>query len=175
MILDCGANVGYFACLAHLKFPNATIICWEPDAYNYSRLMSQPLLRNDRITCIEAAVSDHDGWSNLCGSGTGGTLTEANSGQRVRTVNLPNWINQNGNFPLLVKMDIEGHERQVIRSMKDHWGRPCTLFLETHEVDGDDAEIIDSLISAGFHVEHLRSHRLLNDPRVFKEYACERP
>jgi hypothetical protein len=85
------------------------------------------------------------------------------------------WLDGNCRSPLLMKMDIEGHERRVLHALQGHWVSPCVLLLETHQEGGNDAEIMDNLASAGFYIEHLRTHSLCNDMRVFKEYMCRRP
>jgi FkbM family methyltransferase len=176
MILDCGAHVGYFSSLARIKFPEANIICWEPERHNYSRLTSQPVLKADVVTCLNAAVSDYDGWARLVGEGTGGKIEDKNDNadQLVKTINLPQWFDRNCRPPLLIKMDIEGHERRVLHALRDHWISPCVLFLETHQDNGDDAEILDDLDLSGFRIEHLRTHTLNGDVRIFKEYMCSR-
>jgi FkbM family methyltransferase len=176
MILDCGANVGYFASLARVEFPESKIICWEPDDKNYYRLISQPLLRGSKVICVKAAVSDVDGEADLTGAGIGCRLenSKGSSGQLVKTINLPQWIDRNCNGSLVIKMDIEGHERKVLHALKGHWVSPCILFLETHEEGGNDTDITNELIGAGFQVEHIRAHSQKNDARIFKEYICQR-
>jgi FkbM family methyltransferase len=176
MVLDCGANVGYFASLARVRFPEAEIICWEPDDHNYSRLVSQPLLKTKQVKCYKSAVSDFDGQASLVGTGHGCMIDSSGKYDRqlIETINLSHWLNRNGRVPLLIKMDIEGHERRVLRALQDHWVSPCVLFLETHEDRGNDADILYDLTLAGFHIEHLRTHSLMTDTRVFKEYICRR-
>lgn len=179
MILDCGANIGCFASLCRLHFPDAEVHCWEPDAHNFSRLIRQPLLKNGKAQCHEAAVSHVEGEALLSGSGTGGMLDggkESTPGCRmVRTINLREWLKRHGKSPLIIKMDIEGHEVEVIRSMSGAWRRPCVLFLETHAEMGHDDDLIKSLQVEGFQMSLLREHQLPRDPRVFKEYLATLP
>jgi FkbM family methyltransferase len=176
MILDCGANVGYFSSLARVKFPTAQIVCWEPDQHNYSRLISQPLLNSSKVSCVKAAVSDFEGEANLVGAGIGCRIENSNDhiGQLVKTINLPQWMDQNCHGPFVIKMDIEGHERRVVHALQGRWSSRCVLFLETHEENGNDAGIINELRLSGFQVEQLRAHSQSHDVRVFKEYICER-
>lgn len=175
MILDCGSNIGYFAAMMRVAFPEADIVCWEPDSHNFSRLSAQPLLQGEKIRMFQAAVSDVDGEAPFHGDGSGGRLGAARGEARfVQTMNLPQWIRAHGRFPMVIKMDIEGHERSVLRAMKGFWNSPCILFLETHAERGDDSETLDDLASENFSVELLRTHRLNDDVRVFKEYCCVR-
>jgi FkbM family methyltransferase len=173
MVLDCGANVGYFASLCRLRFPKAEIVCWEPDPHNFSRLVLQPMLRGAAVKCHQAAVSDADGVVALTGSGTGCRVTEPGTegSQSVKAIDLAAWIKQNGVFPLLIKMDIEGHEDRVIGALRDTWSKPCVLFLETHADGGNDSQLLQTLSAVGFRMKLLRSHGLSGDRRIFNEYV----
>jgi FkbM family methyltransferase len=173
MILDCGANIGYFASLCRLRFPKAEIICWEPDAHNFSRLVTQPMLKCTAVECHLAAVSDQDGETTLTGSGTGcklGNNAGGRGGQRIKTINLRRWIAEYARAPLLIKIDIEGHEAEIVDALAGAWMTPCVLFLETHAEMGRDERLMSQLRREGFELRLLRSHELPGDERVFKEY-----
>lgn len=173
MILDCGANIGYFASLSRLCFPKAEIICWEPDAHNFSRLVTQPMLQCASVECHRAAVSDQDGETNLTGSGAGcklGNDTKGGGGKGIKTINLRRWISKHAKVPCLVKIDIEGHEAAIVDALAGAWMTPCVLFLETHAEMGRDERLVNQLRREGFELRLLRSHELRADQRVFKEY-----
>ena len=175
MILDCGANIGFFSSLCRLYFPKAEIICWEPDSRNFARLVKQPMLQSEFVRCIKSAVSNADGEATLIGSGTGCTVSRSVAGAdlRVGTIDLRRWIELNCKPPFLIKMDIEGHEVEVVDALVGAWKGPCALFLETHAENGRDERILSQLRSAGFDLTQLRSHNLPGDHRVFKEYLGE--
>ena len=176
MILDCGANVGYFASACRVRFPKAKIVCFEPDPDNFARLVGQPVLKTDVVHCEQSAVSATDGTALLSGEGVGCTLEppSAVEGRRIRTLNFATWITRHAQWPLLVKMDIEGHEAVVIETLRNAWGYPCALFLETHATGGQDEKILIDLQQAGFNMQLSRTRALTGDARIFKEYVGHR-
>lgn len=169
MIVDCGANIGFFSALALVCFPRTRIIAWEPDTANFKRAREQRILCSDSVVLHAAAVSDREGFVCLEGSGHGCTVRKLSSG-KVPCIDFPAWWLANAVPRTLVKMDIEGHEEIVLRAMKGLWMAPMALFLETHALAGDDGELLDLLRADHFDVELLRQHSLADDPRVFKEY-----
>ena len=173
VVADCGANIGYFACLARAAFPGARIFAWEPDKKNFKRLGEQPLLGGDETTLANAAVSDHEGRVVLTGSGHGCEIAgEAAQGEGVACIDFGAWWREHAVPGTLLKMDIEGHETAILPALKDGWKAPCAVFLETHATGGRDEETVGQLRDAGFEIECLRSHSLPDDGRVFKEYCA---
>lgn len=176
VVVDCGANVGFFASLCRIAFAEAKIFCWEPESGNYARLKAQPLLQSDRVVFSPDAVSDAEGLLPFAGGGLGGRVTgEHESAEaRVRAVHLAPWLSQLRDEPTLVKIDIEGHEERLIPSLAGAWPRTCSLFLETHQEPGGDARLLKSLADEGFEWELQGTHDLPNDNRLFNEYFAVR-
>jgi len=171
MVADCGANIGYFSCMARRRFPEARIFAWEPDSKNFRRLVEQPLLRDARCVLNNAAVSDHIGHVFLTGAGHGCEISgEATPATGVPCIDFPAWWREHNVPGSLLKMDIEGHETALLPSLRGSWKAPCAVFLETHAEGGKDEELLAVLRADGFRVNLLRQHSLPGDPRVFKEY-----
>jgi len=173
LVADCGANVGYFSCLARVAFPEAEIFAWEPDATNFHRLAEQPIVHTGKTTLANAAVSDYAGRVSLSGAGHGcEVMAESDGGESVECIDFGAWWREHGRSHALLKMDIEGHETTVLPALRGSWKAPCAVFLETHAPFGEDNELISQLESDGFRVELLRAHSLPRDARVFKEYLA---
>jgi FkbM family methyltransferase len=171
MVADCGANIGYFSCLARVAFPHAEIFAWEPDRRNFKRLREQPLLQGSKAALFEAAVSDNAGRIALVGSGHGCEVVDASASEpAAECIDFGAWWREHGRSHALLKMDIEGHETIVLPTLRGSWQAPCAVFLETHAARGADEELINQLEADGFRVELLRAHSLPRDERVFKEY-----
>lgn len=176
VVLDCGANVGFFASLCRITFGDARIFCWEPESRNFARLKAQPLLHSDRVVLSLDAVSDAEGELPFAGAGLGGRVTDEkeSAGRRVRAIHLRPLLSRLRDEPTLVKIDIEGHEERLIPSLAGAWPRVCALFLETHQEPGKDAVLLKNLSDEGFHWELQGSHDLQNDRRIFNEYFAVR-
>jgi FkbM family methyltransferase len=173
LVADCGANIGLFACLARVSFSKATIHAWEAESYNFKRLCEQPALRSKSVDLHHIAVSDHEGYVEMCGGGTGGEIVgEAPESNGIKCIDFAKWWAENSVPRSLLKMDIEGHETHVLPALRGKWKAPCAIFLETHAPRGDDKHLIQSLSSEGFCVELLRTHSLPSDHRIFKEYLA---
>jgi len=173
LIVDCGANVGLFSSLARVRFPGARIVAWEANKENFAVLRGQPALQGDKVELQHAAVSDRDGEGIFSGEGAGGRLEMDNPGegtQTVKAVDLAAWWKKNKTPATLWKVDVEGYENVILPRLQANWVKPCILFLETHEQDGEDQNLISMLKSEGFQINLLKEHELPGDPRVFREY-----
>jgi len=173
LIVDCGANVGYFSSLARVWFPEARLVAWEANAENFTNLKSQPGLQGDKVELRHAAVSDRDGEGYFSGEGAGGRLEvgrPAADAKPVKLVDLLAWWEKNQTSETLWKIDVEGHERNLLPRLKGSWLRPCAIFLETHEINGKDQALIDVIQKDGFKSTLTKEHQLPGDPRVFREY-----
>lgn len=171
LVLDLGANIGFFGAAARSAFPDTPIRGWEPDSRNYCRAVAQPILADEKTEITQAAVSDRDGAVRITGSGHGCAITQQKEdGDEVPCVDFPGWWRAHGKPGAVFKIDIEGHEEKLLPAMQGLWLPPCALFLETHAERGSDDGIVALLRADGFHVELLRSHALPGDSRVFKEY-----
>jgi len=176
LVADCGANIGLFASLCRMAWPEASLCCWEPEPRNFARLSRQPLLQAERCELNAAAVFDRDGELSFSGSGLGGHVVEDGmpAASRVRAVDFSAWLAGKRSERALVKIDIEGYEERLVPSLAGTWPDTCALFMETHQEEGKDRPILDALRSEGFRWERLGTHDLPGDRRMFNEYYAVR-
>lgn len=146
-VLDIGANIGYYV-LMELGLVGCLgrVVAVEPSAANLA-LLKRNLELNavaDRVTVIEGAVSDRSGCrrfflsreSNLNTFHAGGGAMRHLSGEtiEVTTYTVPDIVEIHG-YPNLIRMDIEGHEVEVINGMlpaiRDGLMAPMIIF-EAH-------------------------------------------
>ena len=139
LIIDAGANIGcasvFFAC----RYPQATILAIEPDAANFEMLkINAAPYRN--IVPIRAAVwgrpevlaianPNSKSWEFQTRQATAG---DVNTVVGLTIDELLTWANA----PRIdiLKIDIEGAEKQVFSGPCDRWlGRVSAIFAELHD------------------------------------------
>ncbi len=66
VVIDIGANAGFFTLFAASRFPDAKVLSCEPVSFNFRQLERNRGLNMDcRITCLEKAVAGHWGKVSL--------------------------------------------------------------------------------------------------------------
>ena len=174
-VFDIGANIGYYVLMElRLLQGRGGVIAVEPSPGNVCLLRRNLALNDYRdVPVVEAAISDSKGdrlfhlseQSNLntfhaVGSGakhlSGKTIT-------VRTLTVPELAADHG-APDLIRMDVEGHEVEVIDGMIEaiRNGRlaPAILFephLSRYSAEHDMAAALRALFECGYRVRLLSS------------------
>jgi FkbM family methyltransferase len=127
-MVDVGAHIGYFAIAAAAKVgAGGRVIAVEPTASSAATLRSNVELNGfgDRVTVVEAAASDRTGVASLHVSGTSNMFNTLETDtlddddveiREIATTTVDDLLEQAG-WPAvqLLKMDVEGHERSVLR------------------------------------------------------------
>jgi FkbM family methyltransferase len=136
-ILDGGAYNGDSAVIFAWKCRPELIVACEPDAENF-RLLKLNTAAWPSVVALHCALWSHDTTVNLNGvanSKVGGSVTtsEASGAVRARAIaGLAQEFNLAG-FDL-VKLDIEGAEREILQSEPAAWLKHCRVFiLELHD------------------------------------------
>lgn len=119
VVIDCGANIGYFSLLAAKL--RATVTAFEPEINNCNYLRKNTYINNYSITSICAAVSNKNGISKFTFSSkdSGSHYLGDDGGVNVITVTLDSLFGNNIYSKVdLVKLDIEGAEPLAYEGMK---------------------------------------------------------
>lgn len=158
LIIDCGSCSGMFALLAHARFPSSRIIAFEPEPRNYSRLRHNIEENRARIESFPMAVGLREGRARFTGEGFGGHLASAEETNAITVdiVSLPDVLRQLQPERLLLKMDIEGAERDVLPGILDLLPPQTVIFLETHQEEAVCAGYLQPYKEAGFQHELVR-------------------
>lgn len=113
MIVDGGANVGFFTLYALLTAPNARVVAVEPAPDSCAR--TRRLIRDhgleDRVTLYEAALGSHSGTTTLDMKAGSQFRTTGSGGVEVRMLTLDEIVT--GTVDIL-KLDVEGAEYQTL-------------------------------------------------------------
>ncbi len=167
LILDCGAHIGLFSLLAALKYPDASLLAFEPVPANAALARRQIERFGSRASLEQAAVSTTNGsapFDTQHGSNSG-HLASAQGEQlaRVRTIDLRSVIEELAPRMLLMKMDIEGAEVEVLPHVLPILPADCVLFFETHGADSAWLWATALLQSCGFMVSCSRNRDGFHD------------
>lgn len=165
--LDVGANVGYFSILAQEL--GASVHAFEPNPVVRALLTRSVSLGPGGITVVAAACSDHEGTMALYLSEPGNTgmtslrapsATPVERQVEVDAITLDDYVRRTGIQPDVVKVDVEGHEREALLGAK--WmletARPTviaeTSSLETVELMQDLDYVPHRILEDGSTIVH---------------------
>jgi len=159
-VIDCGAHVGMFSVLAFSNYTEARYTLFEPNTENLEVLKLTIEANKLPFDLIESAVSDFEGSKSFYAeSSYEGQLISANTNVQsysVRCVKLADYIKNNCDERLLLKIDIEGHEEIVLPDIIPSLPRNTAIFFETHSGDDSWNSLSNCLQENGFKVVQTR-------------------
>ncbi len=137
LIVDAGANIGASAVFFALSFPEALIVAVEPEPDNFAVLSRN--VEGLNVRCIQAAIAANSGSTRLLDPGLGawGYRTDpSGQGPELPTFAMSRLLEEYAAppyDPFLVKIDIEGGEKELFAADTD-WVRQAPLIiLELHD------------------------------------------
>lgn len=136
VIVDAGANIGAASVWLSETFPKARIFAVEPDAEN-ARLCRLNCAGRANIEVVEAAIGSQPGRVTLArpdGQSWSIRTERAETGE-TPIVTIPQLKDRAGPDARLfiVKIDIEGFERDLFSASTDWVSDPTVIFLELHD------------------------------------------
>ena len=136
-IIDAGANIGFTSIFFANKFPNARIIAIEPDSDNYAMLEKNVRLYPN-ITPLQSALLNEKEQIRIVDAGLGkrGMMVEKSTSDDGMTSTSINDLINDFKLPQIdiLKMDIEGSEREVFSRNYQQWlPRTKCLIIELHD------------------------------------------
>ena len=186
-ILDIGANIGYYAIMESLVVgPTGKITAIEPMLPNINLLKRNVELNNaTNIEVIHGAVSSSTGTAKMFLSSRSNLHTFHRDGSAfdyldatpidVPTMTLRDAGERSGSRPDLIRMDVEGHEVEILRQLADlvreEMMTPLVIF-ETHltryNQHNDFVPILKSLFDLGYMVKTAASSNKIGSSRLRK-------
>ncbi len=141
LILDCGANIGLSSLYFAKNWPSAHVIAVEPDPDNFE-LLRRNVAAHPNIQAVQAAVGGQDGpvriankeaqeWARRTEPASGEAL-DAIPGLSIRSLialaPVPRVYQ-----PFLIKIDIEGAEKDLFSCGQEWIARFPILIIELHD------------------------------------------
>lgn len=149
---DVGANIGTYSLLAS-EVEGAKVVAFEPHPAAFAALTNNLAVNNRaNVLALNVALSESDGVLHL----TNGLETSTNrvvgpgesmeGSLRVQCRALDNVCREVGFRPTIVKIDVEGHDLEVLRGFRDQCGDTFVLLVE----NGASLQIRELLCQMGF-------------------------
>jgi FkbM family methyltransferase len=137
LIVDVGANIGQFANAAKLFFPDARVVSFEPDPETYADLQANTRRLRD-VNLYNIGLGDRDGVFTFHRHELSVMSSfSAQAGEVVRhraSVELPvrrlDAVLDSDDRPDLLKVDVEGFERQVLQGAWETVTRSRFVLIE---------------------------------------------
>ena len=145
VVYDCGANFGAFSILMRMSYPDARIICYEPDPYIFQLLSQYSQMYN--FEAHNEALSDYNGkailWKGNEGSYDNSLIPNPCTGRGCLEVNISAPENHEIEQIDVIKIDTEGSEVPILSSVLKKF-YPWCVYLEYHS-EADRVEL-DSML-----------------------------
>jgi FkbM family methyltransferase len=152
IILDGGANVGYSSIYFAEAYPNATVLAVEPDleTFRFLQINTKGL---DNVRCVHGALWCDDGGVDLHHAPEGSWATKsvaATTGTtRTPSYRIDQVTNQICNSRVLIlKLDIEGAERQACASSPGIVASTPCVIVEPHDFLNSGAGALSAIYNA---------------------------
>lgn len=147
-IIDLGSHIGLSAVSFLSEYPDAELLAVEPDSDNFSLLVENTTLYNSgtrRVHCYNSAVYSEvtDLFLTDPKSGSHGfqmvAQSSGESSKVMRTVTVNDLLKKHGwNNVDIIKINIEGAEKELFESNTEWLARTKYLIVETHDRFKDD-------------------------------------
>jgi len=138
IIIDGGANIGLFAILMTNHFPNAKIICIEPDIENFE-LLKQNVLSYENIFCENSGLWDKKTKLKIYDKfnlGKWGMIVEEDPENGTTPAISLDFLIEKYNISEIdiLKLDIETSEKQLFSNNYQNWlSKTKTFVVEFHD------------------------------------------
>lgn len=158
VILDVGANLGVFSLFAKVQFLDADIHAFEPSQTVLPLLkknigsfatVNGVAVGNSTATTMFYESPDQIQASSLR---RGAVLSERTNNYEVSVIRLEEYLEKNSlaDRPLIVKIDVQGTERDVVEGLGKYKDSVFAFLLESSWLDEDSIRVAFELTEAGW-------------------------
>jgi FkbM family methyltransferase len=173
-IIDLGANAGFSVRLWRHRFPEARVIAVEPDPGNFAACKRNVEAAgggdDNHVQLVQACVAGKPGTVYLDRSAEecAFTMTSTQSGEPIPALTLPMILDQCHADDVIdiLKIDIEGAEREMFADCASWLGRVRSIMIELHP--GYDRQMLMADLSRGGHNFSVRwQSETAGNPLIF--------
>lgn len=133
IIVDAGANIGAASLWFGHAYPQASVVSVEPDPGNAAILRRNVEHRANHVV-MEAAIGAEPGYVSLVNEGLGWAVQTRRAETGLPVVTVENaFAASTGDTPFIVKVDIEGFERDLFASNTSWLERCYAVIIEPHD------------------------------------------
>lgn len=158
-VIDCGANIGLSVLFFKSIYPDAEIVAFEPDKNTY-RILSENVnnFGFEKVTLVNKAIWSETTTLNFESDGAdGGKVTSSENAYKVEAITLNPYVYREVD---LLKIDIEGAEVMVLKSIQKLLPKVKRMFIEFHSFNKNPQEldIILTILSKNqfrYYIEHV--------------------
>lgn len=140
LIIDCGSNIGCSTNYFLNTYKNSKVISIEPDIDNFNYLKKN--VKNKNAILINNAISNNktsfeirDFKENIEDS-RGKNIIKVSENNKLKTLTINDLLNEKSNdsyTPFLVKIDIEGHEKELFKDNTEWFDKFKIVIIEIHD------------------------------------------
>lgn len=191
VLVDVGANFGWYTTLFGKLAKNGQIYGYEPNSLTFDLLKKNIRLNNltNNVDIGHFAVSSEQGKTVFLAAEKGNTavghvlgdLRGADDGEAVATVTLDNELSDHYGKISVVKIDVEGHEYEVLLGMekiiKDN--NPPVLIMEINVKNlsrggSSKQKVMDYLTLNNYRIYHFTSNEIVAGiaPDELEDHIC---
>ncbi len=143
-IIDCGANIGLSVIYLKKLFPDAELIAFEPDDFNFKLLrenvegfgFTNVTLRKEAVWTSNTKLNFSNESSQMS------RISDREGSNAVDAIRLKDLLNREIDF---LKIDIEGAEFEVMKDIEDSLSHVQNLFVEYHGTFAKNSELEEIL------------------------------
>lgn len=139
LIIDCGGNIGLSACYFSYDFPEAQIICLEPEASNF-QAAKKNTTGHEAIELLNGAIGSEIGFADISNPNVSNYRafrvkeTGNKHGIPIYTVNqLLSKYDMSFSTPFIIKIDIEGFEENLFSKNTEWISAFPLIIIELHD------------------------------------------
>ena len=161
IVVDLGANVGLSALYFLQQYPQAKVICVEPEPGNFKMLTKnlQPEIATGKVTALQVAAMGKDGFVSFeTADAKYNSRVIANGDQKnIPSISIPALMQRCGIDHIdLLKVDVEGAEKYIFSGNLDWLQKVDDVLIEIHS-DEDHVVCMQAFGHYNFKVERIQT------------------